>query len=90
MSSADETSRSHELQALDRLRDENVRLVHRLTRLRLALEKVAAENAALRRRLAQVKRKNGTLKAPDRRASTPQEHAERVRSMLRSRASRNP
>jgi hypothetical protein len=85
---AEATGNDDERQNHDRRHDGYLMLVHKMARLRLALEKAAAENAALRRQLAQIERENTVRKvlAP----RTAQERAERVRTMLRDRASRNP
>jgi hypothetical protein len=80
-------SRRGERQPPDRLHDEDVRL---LTRLRLGLENMLAENARLRRKVAELELQNRSLKSTGRPVTTPRDHAERVRSMLRDRGSQNP
>jgi hypothetical protein len=83
-------SRRGERQPPDRLHDEDVRLLTRLTRLRLGLENMLAENARLRRKVAELELQNRSLKSTGRPVTTPRDHAERVRSMLRDRGSQNP
>jgi hypothetical protein len=74
----------------DRLHDENLRLVNRIARLRIALEALTKDNAELRRTLAQVRLQQRRLTAPMETRPLRLDRATRGRTLLRDRASRNP
>jgi hypothetical protein len=72
----------------DRLLEENVRLVRRISQLRGAIEAAGRDNADLRRRLARTRRENDQLRQP-----TPTRVGERRaqwRDALAEPWSRNP
>jgi hypothetical protein len=79
-------------QGPDRLREQNARLLARIGRLQAKLQRLSDDNRELRRTLAQVALEHervttSTLRRP---AAVKEDHAGRVRSMLRDPCSRNP
>jgi hypothetical protein len=85
-----ESNRSAERRELERLRVDNVKLVGQLSRLRVALERSATENAYLRRTLAAAELESRSARPSVQTRSSERNRAERVRAMLRDRGSRNP
>jgi hypothetical protein len=72
----------------DRLLEENVRLVRRISQLRGALEAAGRDNADLRRRLARARQENDQLRHP---TPTPVgEYRRDCRDALAEPWSRNP
>lgn len=73
----------------ERLRQENIVLVERLTRMRRALERATIENDELRRALAEMRIENRSRAVAHPNAAVAS-RTERIRTMLRDRSSRNP